>query len=176
MIRKVCPICEQTMSLPHYCKNCRQFVKSPYVRDITYYLNESHPEGEKDCDYNNVHRGRESRKAKDMGRRAGRTIREHTGMGRKRIWLAFLGIYVVIQLIGAVGSVVAKRYVQADRDVFIVPRVVCNRLDPSCVDGMSDKMCIDATSAPGERERRVTLPEAVRARAADLLNGKENAR
>ena len=28
----------------------------------------------------------------------------------------------------------------------------------------------------GERERRVTLPEAVRARAADLLNGKENAR
>lgn len=117
MIRKVCPICEQTMSLPHYCKNCRQFVKSPYVRDITYYLNESHPEGEKDCDYHNVHRGRESRNAKDMGRRAGRTIREHTGTGRKRIWLAFLGIYVAIQLIGAVGSVVAKRYVQADRDV-----------------------------------------------------------
>ena len=67
-------------------------------------------------------------------------------------------------------------HVQADRDVFIVPRVVCNRLDPSCVDGMSDKMCIDATSAPGEQERRVTLPEAVRARAADLLNGKENIR
>ena len=70
----------------------------------------------------------------------------------------------------------AATHVQADRDVFIVPRVVCNRLDPSSVDGMSDKLCIDATSDPGERESRVTLPEAARARAAELLKGKENAR
>lgn len=64
-------------------------------------------------------------------------------------------------------------HVQAEQDVFVVPRVLCNRLDPSSVDGMSDKMCIDATSDPGEKSRRVTLPPAVRARAAELLNRKE---
>lgn len=66
-------------------------------------------------------------------------------------------------------------HVQADEDVFVVPRVLCNRLDPSSVDGMSDKMCIDATSAPGEQAQRVTLPAAVKARAAELLNRKEQA-
>lgn len=54
MIRKVCPICEQVMTIPHYCKFCRQFVKTPYVRDITYYLNESHPADEKECTYHGV--------------------------------------------------------------------------------------------------------------------------
>ena len=66
-------------------------------------------------------------------------------------------------------------HVQAGQDVFVVPRVLCNRLDPSSVDGMSDKMCIDATSDPGEKSQRVTLPAAVKARAAELLNRKENA-
>lgn len=61
-------------------------------------------------------------------------------------------------------------HVQAAEDVFVVPRVLCNRLDPSSVDGMSDKMCIDATSEPGQQAQRVTLPAAVRARAAELLN------
>lgn len=51
MLRKVCPVCEQEMSSGHYCKVCKKFVRSPYVRDITYYLNESHPSGETDCDY-----------------------------------------------------------------------------------------------------------------------------
>ena len=64
-------------------------------------------------------------------------------------------------------------HVQAEQDVFVVPHVLCNRLDPSSVDGMSDKMCIDATSDPGEKTQRVTLPENVRARAAELLKGKE---
>lgn len=66
-------------------------------------------------------------------------------------------------------------HVQAGQDVFVVPRVLCNRLDPSSVDGMSDKMCIDATSEPGRRAQRVTLPAAVKARAAELLNRKEQA-
>ncbi len=34
---------------------------------------------------------------------------------------------------------------QADRDLFVVPSVLCNRLDPSSVDGMSAKMGLDAT-------------------------------
>lgn len=64
-------------------------------------------------------------------------------------------------------------HVQADEDVFVVPHVICNRLDPSSVDGMSAKMGIDATSGPGERAQRVTLPSEIRQRAAELLNGKE---
>ena len=64
-------------------------------------------------------------------------------------------------------------HVQADEDVFVVPHVLCNRLDSSSVDGMSAKMGIDATSEPGKREMRVTLPDQARARAAELLNGKE---
>jgi 2,5-furandicarboxylate decarboxylase 1 len=46
---------------------------------------------------------------------------------------------------------------QADTDMFIVPKVFCNRLDPSSVDGMSAKVGIDATKAPnfeGERTRQ----------------------
>jgi UbiD family decarboxylase len=46
---------------------------------------------------------------------------------------------------------------QADTDMFVVPKVFCNRLDPSSVDGMSAKIGIDATKAPnfeGERTRQ----------------------
>lgn len=35
--------------------------------------------------------------------------------------------------------------VQADRDVFIIPDVICNKLDPSSPEGISAKMGIDAT-------------------------------
>ena len=62
-------------------------------------------------------------------------------------------------------------HVQADRDVFIVPRVLCNRLDPSSVDGMSAKMGIDATGDGAEESIRVTVPEDVRKKAEKLLNG-----
>ncbi len=51
MIRKVCPICDQVMGASHYCKNCKSWIRSPYVRDVTYYLNERHPENERQCSY-----------------------------------------------------------------------------------------------------------------------------
>ncbi len=51
MVRKICPICDQVMSGSHYCENCRSWVKHPYVRDVTYYLNERHPVNESDCSY-----------------------------------------------------------------------------------------------------------------------------
>ena len=51
MVQKICPICDQVMHLPHYCPNCRSWVKHPYVRDVTYYLNERHPADEADCTY-----------------------------------------------------------------------------------------------------------------------------
>ena len=35
---------------------------------------------------------------------------------------------------------------QADTDMFTVPQVFCNRLDPSSRDGMSAKLALDATA------------------------------
>ena len=61
-------------------------------------------------------------------------------------------------------------HVQADRDVFIVPQVLCNRLDPSSVDGMSAKMGIDATGSGEEEAKRVFLPEEVKREAERLLS------
>ena len=58
---------------------------------------------------------------------------------------------------------------QADRDVYIVPGVICNALDPSSKDGVAAKMCIDATRPAGFDGRRITLPEESRWRAAELL-------
>jgi 2,5-furandicarboxylate decarboxylase 1 len=46
---------------------------------------------------------------------------------------------------------------QADTDMFVVPKVFCNQLDPSSVEGMSAKIGIDATKHPqfeGERARQ----------------------
>lgn len=52
MKKYICPICDREMNKPHYCSNCRQRVKNPIIRDVTYKLNE----GETlinycDCDY-----------------------------------------------------------------------------------------------------------------------------
>ncbi|HEY7676280.1 MAG TPA: UbiD family decarboxylase [Candidatus Methylomirabilis sp.] len=58
---------------------------------------------------------------------------------------------------------VATRF-QADTDLFVVPKVFCNRLDPSSVEGMSAKLGIDATAPSGWDVERTTLPpEAVEA-------------
>lgn len=43
MVQKICPICDKVMDSAHYCRNCRSWVKHPYVRDVGYYLNEPHP-------------------------------------------------------------------------------------------------------------------------------------
>lgn len=51
MIQKICPVCDQVMKAPHYCRNCRSWVKEPQVRDVTYFLNERHPQGEAECSY-----------------------------------------------------------------------------------------------------------------------------
>jgi UbiD family decarboxylase len=52
---------------------------------------------------------------------------------------------------------------QADTDMFVVPKVFCNRLDPSAVDGMSAKLGLDATAplGDGDFERTSLPPEAV---------------
>jgi len=63
---------------------------------------------------------------------------------------------------------------QADADMFLVPNVFCNRLDPSSREGMSAKLALDATAPlQWDVERAVLPPDAVR-RAAELL-GREQA-
>ncbi len=47
---------------------------------------------------------------------------------------------------------------QADTDMFMVPNVFCNRLDPSSVDGMSAKLGIDATAPLDWDVQRTALP------------------
>lgn len=54
MVQKICPICDQVMHGRHYCRTCRRWVKDPYVRDVTYYLNERHPADERGCTYHNA--------------------------------------------------------------------------------------------------------------------------
>lgn len=51
MKKRVCPICEREMHSSHYCSYCRTWIREPYIRDINYYLNESHPAGETSCTY-----------------------------------------------------------------------------------------------------------------------------
>src|SRR5229473_3702595 len=58
---------------------------------------------------------------------------------------------------------------QADTDMFSVPQVFCNRLDPSSRDGMSAKLALDATAPLKWDVERAVVPRAAAARAAELL-------
>lgn len=58
---------------------------------------------------------------------------------------------------------------QADTDMFMVPKVFCNRLDPSSHDGLSAKLALDATAPlKWDVERAIVPPEAA-AKVAELL-------
>ncbi len=58
---------------------------------------------------------------------------------------------------------------QADTDMFMVPKVFCNRLDPSAVEGMSAKLGLDATAPLDWDVQRTSLPAAAVEAAARLL-------
>jgi UbiD family decarboxylase len=58
---------------------------------------------------------------------------------------------------------------QADTDSFLVPKVFCNRLDPSSADGMSAKLGLDATAPLAWDVERTTLPEAAVEMARELI-------
>ena len=65
MIRRVCPICDQVMTGRHYCRICHSLVRHPRIQDVTYYLNERHPQNETACSYHDsyhdsVHRQEDS--------------------------------------------------------------------------------------------------------------------
>lgn len=54
MRKRICPVCDREMQSSNYCKTCHRFVRKPYIKDIDYYLNESHPRVEEDCSYHDV--------------------------------------------------------------------------------------------------------------------------
>jgi 3-polyprenyl-4-hydroxybenzoate decarboxylase len=61
---------------------------------------------------------------------------------------------------------------QADTNTFIVPKVFCNRLDPSSVEGMSARLGMDATKPlSGWDATELTLPDEAVALARTLLAG-----
>jgi UbiD family decarboxylase len=64
---------------------------------------------------------------------------------------------------------VATRF-QADTDMFMVPDVFCNRLDPSSRDGMSAKLALDATAPLNSDVERAIVPSEAAAWAASLLD------
>ena len=65
---------------------------------------------------------------------------------------------------------IATRF-QADTDMFVVPKVFCNRLDPSAVDGMSAKLGFDATAPLGNWDvERTSLPAEAVKLASSMIN------
>jgi UbiD family decarboxylase len=63
---------------------------------------------------------------------------------------------------------IATRF-QADTDMFTVPQVFCNRLDPSSRDGMSAKLALDATAPLKWDVERAVVPRDAAMWASDLL-------
>ncbi|MDB5410560.1 MAG: 3-octaprenyl-4-hydroxybenzoate carboxy-lyase [Rhodospirillales bacterium] len=59
---------------------------------------------------------------------------------------------------------------QADADMFMVPDVFCNRLDPSSADGTSAKLALDATAPLDWDAERAVVPAAASAWATSLLD------
>jgi 2,5-furandicarboxylate decarboxylase 1 len=59
---------------------------------------------------------------------------------------------------------------QADTDMFMVPDVFCNRLDPSSRDGMSAKLALDATAPLNSDAERAIVPSEAAAWAKLFLD------
>lgn len=53
MMQRICPVCDQVMKHAHYCSACHTWVKDPVYMNVTYYLNERHPQNEAHCSYHN---------------------------------------------------------------------------------------------------------------------------
>lgn len=62
---------------------------------------------------------------------------------------------------------------QADTDMFMVPKVFCNRLDPSATDGMSAKLALDATAPLDWDVERTSISEQAQTEALRLLERME---
>lgn len=118
MKKRVCPVCEREMKSAHYCSFCKSWVKEPYIREINYYLNESHPANESSCTYHNdpapsgmpamnqpkAHAARQARQpvSRDYPvtpQLPKKEARNGKGSLRWVIWL-FIFIYIIFPMIG----------------------------------------------------------------------------
>jgi 2,5-furandicarboxylate decarboxylase 1 len=66
---------------------------------------------------------------------------------------------------------IATRF-QADTDMFVIPDMICNRGDPSSIDGMAAKLGMDATVPAGWHEQRATVSDAAVAAAREIIGAK----
>lgn len=83
MVRRICPICDQTMKSRNYCSVCRSYVKNPRVVNSHYYLNESHPSYEESCEYHNPPQSRQQTQTGNKA--AGSTVRPQQALsGQQR--------------------------------------------------------------------------------------------
>ena len=98
----------------------------------------------------------------------------------KQLAMLLFGLEMFLKLVVVVDSdidvydeaqvwwAVATRF-QADRDLFVVPGVAANMLDPSSRDGQSAKMGLDATLPPTAAEKPLAFsPEVLRPVQADI--------
>lgn len=76
MVQRICPICDQKMNAPKYCKTCRRMIKQPYLRDVTYYLNERHPDSEAECSYHQNNKTQGDYKMPEWPVQQGRAVRQ----------------------------------------------------------------------------------------------------
>lgn len=91
MKKRICPICDQSMDHPFYCRTCRRLRFHTQIQEISYYLNERHPEGEKDCLYHGTGETAAAQNGKSTAavrtkqenqKKAGeKPVRNRTGMG-----------------------------------------------------------------------------------------------
>lgn len=42
-MKKICPICDMSLSAGSYCPRCKKIIKNPYLINSDFYLNESRP-------------------------------------------------------------------------------------------------------------------------------------
>ncbi|WP_432627447.1 hypothetical protein [Brotaphodocola sp.] len=90
MIRRICPICDQVMAGKHYCRTCHSWVRHPRIQDVTYYLNERHPQKESSCayhseDFDSVHK-KSQKKAEKKKSKADKAQRDDQIQKVESVW------------------------------------------------------------------------------------------
>ena len=57
MKQRFCPVCDTKLGTSRICPVCKKWVRDPVYMDGDFYLNESHPADERDCEYHAIING-----------------------------------------------------------------------------------------------------------------------
>lgn len=130
MKKTVCPYCDQPIN-GHYCNGCRRIVWKPVETEITYYLNERHPQEAHDCQFHSdviTGDAAEAKKAEIRARMAARQAEKQSvpnvprkssnqkpGMTKIKVGLMiylilFFGSTIVRLIAGVMGSLMRGFY------------------------------------------------------------------